>query len=117
MLTPDVMLFGSAYYYRFGYDNRPLYTLAHYGVVMGPLGDLMGKVGVIEASRENASAALRSGGVVLVFPGGDYDSYRPTTSDTVIDFAGRTGTSAPPSPRGCRSCRPSPSGARRASCS
>ena len=91
MLTPDVMLFGSAFYRRFGYDDRPLYTLAHYGVVMGPLGELLGKVGVIEASRENAGAALDSGGVVLVFPGGDYDSYRPTTSDHVIDFDGRTG--------------------------
>jgi 1-acyl-sn-glycerol-3-phosphate acyltransferase len=91
MLTPDVMLFGSAFYRRFGYRDRPLYTLAHYGVVMGPLGELLGKVGVIEASRENAAAALHSGGVVLVFPGGDYDSYRPTTSDGVIDFDGRTG--------------------------
>ncbi|MDT5335531.1 MAG: hypothetical protein QOD90_1036 [Mycobacterium sp.] len=91
MFTPDVMLFGSAFYRRFGYRARPLYTLAHYGVVMGPLGELMGKVGVIEASPENAAAALHSGGVVLVFPGGDYDSYRPTTSDGVIDFDGRTG--------------------------
>jgi 1-acyl-sn-glycerol-3-phosphate acyltransferase len=91
MLTPDVMLFGSAFYRRFGYVERPLFTLAHYGVVMGPLGDLMPKVGVIEASRQNAAAALGSGGVVLVFPGGDYDSYRPTTADKVIDFNGRTG--------------------------
>jgi 1-acyl-sn-glycerol-3-phosphate acyltransferase len=90
MLTPDVMLFGSAFYRRFGYD-RPLITLAHYGVVMGPLGNVMPKVGVIEASRENAAAALAFGGVVLVFPGGDYDSYRPTSEDSVIDFAGRTG--------------------------
>jgi 1-acyl-sn-glycerol-3-phosphate acyltransferase len=91
MLTPDVMLFGSAFYHRFGFDDRPLYTLAHYGVVAGPMGDLLGKVGVIEASRENAAAALDSGGVVLVFPGGDYDSYRPTLADKVIDFDGRTG--------------------------
>ena len=91
MFTPDVMLFGSAFYRRFGYDARPLFTLAHYGVVLGPLGELMPKVGVIEASRENAAAALASGGVVLVFPGGDYDSYRPTTADDVIDFDGRTG--------------------------
>jgi 1-acyl-sn-glycerol-3-phosphate acyltransferase len=90
MLTPDVMLFGSAFYRRFGYD-RPLITLAHYGVVMGPLGDIMPKVGVIEASRENAAAALAFGGIVLVFPGGDYDSYRPTFEDSFIDFAGRTG--------------------------
>jgi len=90
MLTPDVLLFGSAFYHRFGYD-RPLITLAHYGVVMGPLGDIRSKVGVIEASRENAAAALAFGGVVLVFPGGDYDSYRPTSADDVIDFDGRTG--------------------------
>jgi 1-acyl-sn-glycerol-3-phosphate acyltransferase len=90
MLTPDVLLFGSAFYRRFGY-GRPLITLAHYGVVMGPLGDMMPKVGVIEASRENAAAALAFGGVVLVFPGGDYDSYRPTTADKIIDFNGRTG--------------------------
>ena len=90
MFTPDVMLFGGAFYRRFGYD-RPLITLAHYGVVMGPLGDIMPKLGVIEASRENAAAALAFGGIVLVFPGGDYDSYRPTSEDGVIDFAGRTG--------------------------
>jgi 1-acyl-sn-glycerol-3-phosphate acyltransferase len=29
--------------------------------------------------------------VVLVFPGGDYDAYRPTFTENVIDFAGRTG--------------------------
>lgn len=29
--------------------------------------------------------------MVLVFPGGDYDSYRPTFSENTIDFAGRTG--------------------------
>lgn len=90
MLTPDVLLFGTSFYRRFGYD-RPLVTLAHYGVVMGPLGDLMPKVGVIEASPENAAAALAFGGVVLVFPGGDYDSYRPTHQDAVVDFGGRTG--------------------------
>jgi 1-acyl-sn-glycerol-3-phosphate acyltransferase len=91
MFTPDVMLFGSAFYRRFGYHERPLFTLAHYGVVMGPLGDLMPKVGVIEASRQNAATALGSGGVVLVFPGGDFDAYRPTSADKVIDFNGRTG--------------------------
>jgi 1-acyl-sn-glycerol-3-phosphate acyltransferase len=28
---------------------------------------------------------------VVVFPGGDYDVYRPTFSENVIDFGGRTG--------------------------
>src|SRR5699024_6214984 len=44
-----------------------------------------------EASRENAAAALHSGAVVLVFPGGDYDSYRPTLGANTVDFNGRTG--------------------------
>jgi 1-acyl-sn-glycerol-3-phosphate acyltransferase len=90
MFTSDVLLFAPAFYDKFGYD-RPLYTLAHYGVFIGPLSGWLRRVGVIGASRENAATALRSGAVVLVFPGGDYDSYRPTFSENVIDFNGRTG--------------------------
>jgi 1-acyl-sn-glycerol-3-phosphate acyltransferase len=90
VLTPDVLVFAPAFYDEFGYD-RPLYTLAHYGVFITPLAGLLGRVGVIHASRENASKALHSGAVVLVFPGGDYDSFRPTLTQNVIDFDGRTG--------------------------
>jgi 1-acyl-sn-glycerol-3-phosphate acyltransferase len=90
MFTPDVLIFAPAFYDRFGYD-RPVYTLAHYGVFLANLGDWLRRAGVIEASRENASNALRDGAVVLVFPGGDYDAYRPTISENVIDFGGRTG--------------------------
>jgi 1-acyl-sn-glycerol-3-phosphate acyltransferase len=58
---------------------------------MANVGDWLRRAGVIEASRENAAKALRDGAVVLVFPGGDYDAYRPTLTENVIDFAGRTG--------------------------
>ena len=75
MMTPDVLVFAPEFYDRFGYD-RPLYTLGHYGIFIGPLSGWLRRAGVIEASRENAAKALRSGAVVLVFPGGDYDSYR-----------------------------------------
>lgn len=90
MLTPDVLIFAPAFYKRFGY-SRPGYTLSHWGVLMGPTSGLLRRIGVIEANRENANKALRSGAVVLVFPGGDYDSYRPTSAGNVIDFGGRTG--------------------------
>ncbi|MCG5434193.1 acyltransferase family protein [Mycobacterium sp. MYCO198283] len=90
MFTPDVLILAPAFYDRFGFD-RPFYTLAHYGVLIGPMGNLLRKAGVIEANRKNAALALRSGAVVLVFPGGDYDSYRPTLAENTIDFAGRTG--------------------------
>lgn len=89
-LTPDVVIFGSAFYEKFGYD-RPLLTLAHSQVFVGPFEDWLTRLGVIHASRENAAAALRSGAAVLVFPGGDYDAYRPTSSENVIDFNGRKG--------------------------
>jgi 1-acyl-sn-glycerol-3-phosphate acyltransferase len=69
----------------------PPYTLAHYGLFIGPLDGLLRRLVVIEASRENASAALYSDAVVLVFPGGDYDVYRPTLGANTVDFNGRTG--------------------------
>jgi 1-acyl-sn-glycerol-3-phosphate acyltransferase len=90
MLTPDVLLFAPEFYKKFGYD-RPIYTLGHDAIFMGAIGDWLHRVGVIEANRENAAKALRDGAVVLVFPGGDYDSYRPTLTENVIDFNGRTG--------------------------
>ena len=89
-LTPDVLVFGTAFYDEFGYD-RPLYTLAHDQVYIGPFADWLPRAGVIPATRDNAANALRSNGIVLVFPGGDFDSYRPTSAANVIDFNGRTG--------------------------
>ncbi len=90
MLTPDVLIFAAAFYGRFGYD-RPLYTLGHDGLFPGPVSGWMARLGVIHASTENAANALRSGGVVLTFPGGIYDAYRPTLAANVVDFKGRTG--------------------------
>ena len=90
MLTPDVLVFAPAFYEKFGFD-RPVYTLGHDMIFVGPIGDWLRRAGVIEANRENAAKALRDGALVLVFPGGDYDSYRPTLTENVIDFGGRTG--------------------------
>lgn len=90
MLTPDVLIFAAAFYRRFGYQ-RPLYTLGHDGMFVGPMSEWLGRLGVVRATSKNSVRALRSGGVVLVFPGGIYDAYRPTLAENVIDFNGRTG--------------------------
>lgn len=90
MFTPDVLVFAPEFYKKFGFD-RPVYTLGHDMIFMGPIGDLLHRAGVIEANRENAAQALRDGALVLVFPGGDYDSYRPTFTENVVDFNGRKG--------------------------
>ena len=86
----DVPVFATEFYETFGY-GRPVYTLSHDVIFTGPTGDFFIKTGFIRANHENADEALRSGGVVVVFPGGDYDVYRPTLSENKIDFDGRTG--------------------------
>lgn len=90
LFAMDVPVFASGFYDKFGYD-RPVYTLSHDMLMVGPTGTFFKKTGFIPASHENADEALRSGGVVVVFPGGDYDVYRPTLSANKIDFGGRTG--------------------------
>lgn len=90
VLTPDVLVLGPAFYDKFGYD-RPLYTLAHYFIFFTPFRGYLSRLGVVHASRDKAAEALHSGAVVLAFPGGDYDAFRPTLTQNVIDFDGRTG--------------------------
>jgi 1-acyl-sn-glycerol-3-phosphate acyltransferase len=86
----DIPILSVDFYEKFGYD-RPVYTLSHDILFTGVTGDLFRRTGYIRANRENAAKALRTGGVVVVFPGGDYDAYRPTMSENVIDFNGRKG--------------------------
>ncbi len=90
MLTPDWSVFAVHYYDTFGYD-RPLYALAHDLVFAGPASGLLHSLGIIRATRDNAAEALASDAAVLVFPGGDYEVYRPTKHEGVIGFGGRTG--------------------------
>jgi 1-acyl-sn-glycerol-3-phosphate acyltransferase len=86
----DVLVFAVDFYDMVGYD-RPVYTLANDILFKSRSGDVLIRAGVIRASRDNAAQALRSGGVVVVFPGADHDAYRPTWLANKIDFAGRTG--------------------------
>ncbi|HME49351.1 lysophospholipid acyltransferase family protein [Mycobacterium sp.] len=90
IVTPDMSVFAVDYYDTFGY-RRPLYTLGHDMLFRGPAAEFLKRTGIIPATRENAAKALASRGVVLVFPGGDYDVYRPTVWENVVAFGGRTG--------------------------
>lgn len=90
MFALDVPVFATGFYEKYGFD-RPIYTLTFDLVLTGPTADFFRKTGFIKANHQNAEEALRTGGVVVVFPGGDYDAYRPTTERNKIDFDGRTG--------------------------
>ena len=51
VLPPDWNILAPAFYDKFGYD-RPLYTVAHYGVFITPFRGYLGRLGVIHASPE-----------------------------------------------------------------
>ncbi|OBF63643.1 glycerol acyltransferase [Mycobacterium sp. 852002-50816_SCH5313054-b] len=86
----DLSVFAVDYYDTYGYE-RPLFALGFDTIFAGPAGEFLNRTGVIRATRDNAAKALASGAVVLVFPGGDFDVYRPSMRENVINFGGRTG--------------------------
>ena len=86
----DVPVIAVAFHDEFGPD-RPLWILAHDMLFMGNGKQIFPRAGFLPATRENAHAALTSGGVTIVFPGGDFDCFRPVTDANRIDFAGRMG--------------------------
>lgn len=49
------------------------------------------RMGILRAGRENAAAVLADGRIVLVYPGGDRDAFRPFHDRNRIVLAGRTG--------------------------
>jgi len=90
LMPMDVPIIAVALDEHFGPD-RALFTLAHDMLFTGAAGPPMRKAGFVNATRENAHRILTSGAVTIVFPGGDYDSFRPTRKQAEIDFNGRTG--------------------------
>jgi 1-acyl-sn-glycerol-3-phosphate acyltransferase len=88
---PDMPILMTEWWKQRGVDE-PVYGLFHSAFMSIPgVGPAMRKAGGIEADPTAAESALRAGGSVVVFPGGDYDVFRPWTERHQIDFAGRTG--------------------------
>jgi 1-acyl-sn-glycerol-3-phosphate acyltransferase len=89
-LPPDTFVFTLAFCSYFGVE-RPFYQLAHNLVVSMPgLGSLR-KFGTVAANHDNAALALKSGAALLVYPGGDYEVFRPSWKRHEVDFDGRQG--------------------------
>jgi 1-acyl-sn-glycerol-3-phosphate acyltransferase len=90
MMAPDLFVFVLAFSTHFGVERR-FYQLAHNGVVAGPAGGLVRRYGAVAADPRNAELALASGAAVLVYPGGDYEVFRPSWESGTVDFGGRKG--------------------------
>jgi len=90
-LIADTFVFGQHFYDHFGAERR-FHQLAHDLVFKLPgLRALLERYGTVPASPANMSRALRRNAALLVYPGGDHETYRPSWESDQIDFAGRTG--------------------------
>jgi len=89
MMEP--FLLGLAWHLRErGEDD--LYFLGHDVLVTLPiLRELLTRLGLIRASARTTERALRAGKKVVVFPGGNYEAFRPYWERHEVDFKGRTG--------------------------
>jgi 1-acyl-sn-glycerol-3-phosphate acyltransferase len=84
-------VFSAAFYEHFG-PTRDFHQLAHDMVFRIPgLRALLPPWGTVPANPENMKRALGLGAALLVYPGGDWETYRPSWESATIDFAGRKG--------------------------
>jgi 1-acyl-sn-glycerol-3-phosphate acyltransferase len=90
-LIADTFVFAHAFYTHFGAD-RAFHQLAHDLVFKVPgVRAVLTPYGTVPASPENLRRALARGAAVLVYPGGDHETYRASWHSADIDFAHRTG--------------------------
>jgi 1-acyl-sn-glycerol-3-phosphate acyltransferase len=90
-MIADTFVFSQAFYDHFG-SQRRFYQLAHDLVFkFRGLRALLQRYGTVPASPANMSRALRRDAALLVYPGGDHETFRPTWESDQIDFARRTG--------------------------
>ena len=90
-LIADTFVFAQAFYDHFG-PLRRFHQLAHDLVFRLPGARAsMSRYGTVPASPENMERALERDAALLVYPGGDHETYRPTWKSDTIDFAGRRG--------------------------
>ena len=90
-LIADTFVFGQAFYDHFGAD-RVFHQLAHDLVFKVPgVRAVLTPYGTVPASPANMRRALARDAALLVYPGGDHETYRATWHSADIDFAHRTG--------------------------
>src|SRR5215210_6595438 len=90
-LIADTFVFAQGFYDHFG-PLRRFHQLAHDLVFKLPGARAsLSRFGTVPASPENMTRALERDAALLVYPGGDHATYRPSWESAKIDLAGRTG--------------------------
>jgi 1-acyl-sn-glycerol-3-phosphate acyltransferase len=85
----DTFIFAAEFYAHFGPERR-FHQLAHDIAARLPATGLS-RWGTVAASHDNARKAFDKGAPVLVYPGGDWETFRPTWHSDQVEFAGRKG--------------------------
>ena len=88
-MIADTFVFASEFYAHFGPERR-FHQLAHDIAARMP-GTGISRWGTVAASHDNARKAFDKGAPVLVYPGGDYETFRPSWHSDQIEFGGRRG--------------------------
>lgn len=87
----DTFVFAQAFYDHFG-PQRRFHQLAHDLVFKTPgARALVQRYGTVPASPENMARALDRDSALLVYPGGDDETFRPSWESSTVDLAGRKG--------------------------
>jgi 1-acyl-sn-glycerol-3-phosphate acyltransferase len=90
-MIADTFVFAQAFYDHFGPERR-FHQLAHDLLFKVPgARALVRRYGTIPACPESMKRALDRDAALLVYPGGDHETYRPSWESSEIGFDGRTG--------------------------
>jgi len=90
-IPPDLPVLLTAWWRERG-EDEPIFALFHSFLLAIPgVGAVLERAGAVEAGREGAEAILRGGGILIDYPGGDYEVFRPWWRRNRIEFGDRVG--------------------------
>ena len=90
-MPPDLPVLLTAWWRERG-EDEPVYALFHsFFLALPGVGPIMERAGAVEAGNVEAEQVLRGGAVLIDYPGGDYDVFRPWSERNRIGFGDRLG--------------------------
>ena len=90
-MPPDIPVLLTAWWRERG-EDEPIYALFHQFLLGIPgVGRLLKRAGAIDAGPIDAEAILRGNGILIDYPGGDYEVFRPWWERNRIEFGERLG--------------------------
>lgn len=90
-MAPDIPVLLTAWWRERG-EDEPIYALFHsFFLGLPGLGPLMARAGAVEAGPDDAEVILRGGGILIDYPGGDYEVFRTWRDRNRIGFGDRVG--------------------------